>query len=338
MKKVLVTGGTGFLGSYLLRQLFKKGYELRGLRRSSSQTALVGDIYDKIEWIEGDVTDISSLEDAMKGVDHVYHAAAAVSFNSKDKTKMLQVNGDGTANVVNVALDLGIEKLLHVSSIAALGRKENQTRLDENAQWENSKLNSDYAISKFKAECEVWRGIQEGLQAVIINPTLIMGAGYWHSGTGKMFTQAEKGLMFYPQGGNGFVDVRDVAAVAIALMESDISGQRFIVNSENHLFKNAFTMMSKAFGRKAPFIKAPTWAIELMWRADNIKSVLLGVEPLVTKELARGLQTFFQYDNVKLQKAINFPFRTLEETVNNTAAVYNECKKNNLPFGLFKEN
>ena len=336
MNKVLLTGATGFLGSYILRLLLNKGYEVRAIRRNTSPMAMLQDISDKVEWIEGDVTDLPFLEEAIKDIDFVYHAAAAVSFNSKDKEKMMLVNGIGTENIVNVCLDNGVKKLLHVSSIAALGRKENVTEIDENAQWENSPLNSDYAISKFKAECEVWRGIQEGLNAVIINPTLIMGAGYWHQGTCKMFKQADKGLKFYPKGGNGFVDVRDVAEISVKLMESEINGERFIVNAENHLFKDAFTMMSKALGRKAPFVKAPDWSIELMWRADSIKSTLLGVEPLVTKELARGLQTFFKYDNSKLLKKIDHNYRSLQTIVDETSALYLENKKNNQAFGLLE--
>ena len=336
MNKVLLTGASGFLGSYILRLLLNKGYEVRAIRRNTSPMAMLQDISDKVEWIEGDVTDLPFLEEAIKDIDFVYHAAAAVSFNSKDKEKMMLVNGIGTENIVNVCLDNGVKKLLHVSSIAALGRKENVTEIDENAQWENSPLNSDYAISKFKAECEVWRGIQEGLNAVIINPTLIMGAGYWHQGTCKMFKQADKGLKFYPKGGNGFVDVRDVAEISVKLMESEINGERFIVNAENHLFKDAFTMMSKALGRKAPFVKAPDWSIELMWRADSIKSTLLGVEPLVTKELARGLQTFFKYDNSKLLKKIDHNYRSLQTIVDETSALYLENKKNNQAFGLLE--
>ena len=336
MNKVLLTGASGFLGSYMLRLLLKKGYDVRAVRRKDSSMAILNDVIDAVEWMEGDITDLSFLEEAVQGIDYVYHAAAAVSFNSKDKDKMMFVNGTGTENIVNVCLDNGVKKLLHVSSIAALGRKENITKIDENAQWENSPLNSDYAISKFKAECEVWRGIQEGLNAVIINPTLIMGAGYWHLGTCKMFKQADKGLKFYPKGGNGFVDVRDVAEVSVKLMESEISGERFIVNSDNYLFKDAFSMMAKALGRKARFIKAPDWSIELMWRADNIKSTLLGVEPLITKELARGLQTFFQYDNTKLLKHITHNYRSLQTTIDETAALYSENKKNAQPFGILE--
>jgi nucleoside-diphosphate-sugar epimerase len=334
MNKVLLTGATGFLGSYMLRLLLKKGYQVRAIRRKESPMALLQDISTEVEWVEGDVTDIDFLEEAVQGIDFVYHAAAAVSFNSKDKEKMMSVNGNGTENIVNACLDNGVKKLLHVSSIAALGRKENVTIIDENAQWENSPLNSDYAISKFKAECEVWRGIQEGLNAVIVNPTLIMGAGYWHQGTCKMFKQADKGLMFYPKGGNGFVDVRDVAELAVKLMESEISGDRFIVNAENHLFKDAFTMMAKSLEKKAPFIKAPDWSIELMWRADSLKSTLMGVEPLITKELARGLQTFFQYDNSKLLQKIDHKYRSLQTIIDETAALYLENKKNNQAYGL----
>ncbi len=333
MKKVLVTGATGFLGSYILRLFHSKGYKLRAIKRENSSTLLIKDIVDDIEWFCGDVTDLPFMEEAISGVDWIIHAAATVSFDSNDKIKMMSVNVGGTENVVNLSLEFGIEKILHVSSIAALGRKENHSIIDENAQWENSKYNSDYAISKFKAECEVWRGIQEGLKAVIINPSLIMGAGFWHLGTCKMIKQAEKGLLFYPKGGNGFVDVRDVAEISLKLLESDISGQRYIINEDNYLFKNAFSIMSSSFNQKGPKIKSPDWLIDFIWRAEGIKSIILGTEPLITKELARGLQTFFQYDNSKIRAAFNHKFRSLEETISDVVNTYQKSKIDNISFG-----
>jgi dihydroflavonol-4-reductase len=334
MKKVFLTGASGFLGSYLLRALLDKGYQVRALKRKNSPLYLIQDIADKVEWVEGDITDFPSVEEAMEGIETVYHAAALVSFNSKDKADMLKVNFQGTENIVNIALEKGIQKLLYVSSIAALGRKENMQLVNEEAQWENNKYNSDYAISKFKGECEVWRGVQEGLPAIIVNPSMIMGAGFWHSGTAKMFRQIDKGLMFYPKGGNGFVDVRDVASASIALMESKIEGERYILNAENLTFKNLFDQIAAALNKKPPFLKANDLLIDFMWRLDAFKSTLLGISPVLTKELARNMQLCFEYDNDKIKKDLGFQFRPMNQTITDTANSYLEAKKIKANYGV----
>jgi len=248
-KQVLVTGGTGFLGAYLLAYLVKKGYQIKAIKRKTSSMDLVKNIQHKIEWLEGDILDTPFLETAMKGVQQVYHAAAIVSFDPRDAAFMLKVNAEGTANLVNAALYEGVEKLVHVSSIAALGRKEFQPNINETAQWENSKENSNYAISKFKAECEVWRGMQEGLKIAILNPSVIIGAGNWKQGSCQLIQKVAKGLQFYPKGSTGFVDVRDVARAAILLMESDISGERYILNGANWSYQKFFTQTALALNQ-----------------------------------------------------------------------------------------
>ena len=334
MKKVFLTGASGFLGSYLLRALLDKGYQVRALKRKNSPLYLIQDIADKVEWVEGDITNFPSVEEAMEGIETVYHAAALVSFNSKDKADMLKVNFQGTENIVNIALEKGIQKLLYVSSIAALGRKENMQLVNEEAQWENNKYNSDYAISKFKGECEVWRGVQEGLPAIIVNPSMIMGAGFWHSGTAKMFRQIDKGLMFYPKGGNGFVDVRDVASASIALMESKIEGERYILNAENLTFKNLFDQIAAALNKKPAFLKANDLLIDFMWRLDAFKSTLLGISPVLTKELAKNMQLCFEYDNGKIKKDLGFQFRPMNQTITDTANSYLEAKKIKANYGV----
>lgn len=335
MKKIFLTGASGFLGSYLLRALVRRGYQVRALKRKSSPLHLVQDILNQVEWVDGDINDFASLEEALEGIDDVYHAAALVSFDSKDKAEMLKVNFQGTENIVNIAQEKGIRKFLYVSSIAALGRKENVKVINEEAQWENNKYNTDYAISKFKGECEVWRAIQEGLSAVIVNPSMIMGAGYWHAGTAKMFKQIEKGLMFYPQGGTGFVDVRDVAEASIKLMESDVVGERFILNAENLFFKDVFDQIAQVLQKKPPFLKAGKWLIDLMWRLDSIKSTLLGISPVLTKELARNMQLYFEYDNSKIKKELNFQFIPIAQTIAETGLSYLDAKKNKVPFNFF---
>lgn len=326
MKKVLLTGATGFVGAYLAHYLLQKGYAIRAIRRPNSPMQLVENIQHQLEWVEGDLLDPTFLEEVVQGVDQVYHAAALVSFNPRDQAKLLRVNGQGTAFLVNAALLHGVEKLLHVSSIAALGRKKNQGKIDEQAQWENNSINSNYAISKFKAECEVWRGIEEGLNAVIINPSMIMGAGFWNSGTSKMFMQVDKKLRVYPQGTTGFVDVRDVATAAIQLMESDISGQRFILNAENWSYYQLFSEMANGLGKKAPSWKMPGWMIELMWRMENFRSKALGVAPLVTKELARAMHAQYEYEGSKIQQHLGFQYRTLSETIEETCQALQQAK------------
>jgi len=221
-KITFVTGGTGFVGAYLLRYLVQEGVRVRALRRADSPMDLVAEIADKVEWVEGDILDVPFLETAMEGVDNVYHCAATVSFDPRDREHMMKVNIEGTANIVNICLSLNIRRLLHVSSIAALGREADTPHVNEAAKWSDSPLNSNYAISKFKAECEVWRGMAEGLDVVVVNPSVIVGSGYWEKGSSALFKTIGKGMKYYPAGGTGFVDVRDVARASIGLMNSDI--------------------------------------------------------------------------------------------------------------------
>ena len=250
---ILVTGGTGFLGSYLLRYLVEMGYtQIYALKRANSPMDLVLPIKDKINWLEGDILDMPFLEEAMEGKQQVYHCAAMVSFQSKDKNRLLEVNDQGTANVVNVALLKNIEKLIHTSSIAALGRNEQNDTIDENAVWEHNDFNSNYAKSKYKSEMQVWRGIAEGLTAAMVNPSLIFGSGFWHTGTPKMFQTLSKSFPFYPKGGTGVVDVRDVARFMILLMNSDVEAQRFVLNGDNLSYQQLFGLIATSTDANPP--------------------------------------------------------------------------------------
>lgn len=333
-KKVLVTGGTGLVGSYLLRYLLQKNYQVKAIRRATSPMDLVADIQQQVEWVEGDILDVPFLEEVMQDVQQVYHAAAMISFDPKQVSLMMQVNKEGTANIVNTALHCNIEKLIHISSIAALGRKEYQPNIDESAQWENTKENSNYAISKFKAEAEVWRGIQEGLSAAIINPSVILGAGYWDSGSCKIFDKVAQGLSHYPVGTTGFVDVRDVALSAIALMESDIEAERYIVNAANWSYKRLLTQLAKALQKKSPNKAAPEWVVNFMAKAEWVRSKLFNKSPLLTKETIRNLQSTYHYNNQKIQKELDFKFRPLEQTIAESALVYTKSQAQKQPFGV----
>lgn len=322
------------VGAYLLRYLLQKGYAVRALRRSSSDMALVEALQDQIEWIEGDVLDVPFLEKAMQDMDQVYHSAALISFDPRQVQAMFATNITGTANVVNAALRAGVEKLLYISSIAALGRREYQPHIDERLQWENSKENSNYAISKFKAENEVWRAYQEGLKVAIINPSTIIGAGIWSNSSCQLIRRAAKGLRYYPAGSTGFVDVRDVAQAAIAVMESDLEGERYIVSGENRSYKNLFTTLSKALGLKPPQHPIPQWLLGPVAGLERVRSALTGQSPLLTKEVIRNVQSTYYYQNDKLVDALGFEFRPLDQSVEETAAAYLESQQKGLDYGL----
>ena len=252
---VFVTGGTGFLGAHLIHHLLK-GKHIIALKRPSSNLDLLnrvfsyyGDARDKtngkLEWVEGDLLDIGKLDEQITDISEIYHAAAMVSFQPQDKAKMMHTDIIGTANLINAALNKNIRKFCHVSSIAAIGRGENNQFIDENTLSKASRRNSNYAISKYGAEREVWRGLKEGLPIVIINPSVIIGPGETKSGTGKMISVVLNGLKFYSTGCNGFVDVRDVVEIMNQLAESATNGERFIISAENLSYKEIFSMMHK---------------------------------------------------------------------------------------------
>lgn len=315
---ILVTGGTGFLGSYVLKELIEKGKKVRAIRRKSSSSFPFKNLSEKIEWVEGDVLDVVSLNVAMNGIEQIYHCAGVVAFSPKEKNNIMKVNVEGTANVVNLALENKIKKLVHASSMAALGRTEHQQLIDENTLWEESKLNSNYAISKHLGEMEVWRGINEGLNAVIVNPSVILGTGDWTNGALRFFPRVKKGMPFYSTHTTGFVDVRDVAKTMIALMESNISGERFIISSENWTYRDLFNEMAENFGVKKPLVKISPLLSSLAWRLEAVRKMITGGTPLVTRETARTVNNSFLYSNSKIKSALNYEFIPLKQTIKET--------------------
>lgn len=333
-KRVLVTGGTGFVGAYLLRYLLQAGYTVRATKRATSPMDLVADIQDQLEWVEGDILDPTFIEKAMRDMQQVYHSAAMISFDPKQVARMMKVNVEGTANVVNAALYEGVEKLIHVSSIAALGRKEFQPHIDESIQWENSKENSNYAISKFRAECEVWRAREEGLTMAIINPSTIIGAGYWKEGSCRLVQEVAGGLRYYPTGSTGFVDVRDVARAAIALMESELEGERYIVNGDNRSYKNFFSTLTQALGKNPPQWAAPNWMLNTFSRLDWVRSKLANKAPLLTREILNNVQSTYYYNNEKIIADLQFQFTPLDSCLRETAEVYKKSQGTHPSYGV----
>lgn len=319
---ILVTGGTGFLGSHLIRALVAEGKSVRALYRNQPSNRLQ-DISDKIEWVQGDILDVCTLEDAMAGVTHVYHCAAVVSFQAGDRDRLMKINVEGTANVVNMALDAGVKKLLYVSSVAAMGRAKENAAVTEDCEWQESDNNSRYAVSKYQGEMEIWRGIAEGLDAVIVNPAIILGAGFWNDGSGALLKNAWKEFPYYTTGINGFVDVEDVVKVMILLMDSGVEGERFILSAENWDYQRLFTTMAHALGKKPPHIAVKPWMAEVVWRLEKIKGMITGKHPLVTKETAKTAQLKVYYENDKVLKALpGFRFKPLDETIKEISASF----------------
>ncbi|MEX6688626.1 NAD-dependent epimerase/dehydratase family protein [Danxiaibacter flavus] len=312
MDLVLVTGANGLVGSELVQQLAGTGKRVRALyHRSKPQIQLTG-----VEWVQADILDVIELEDAMKGVSEVYHCAAIVSFSPKRRKLIHQTNIDGTENVVNACIDNNIRKLVYVSSVAAIGRKKDQEHVDEELKWDDHMHNSAYAKSKFLAEMSVWRGIGEGLDAVIVNPTVILGAGDWNKGSSELFKSIYKEFPWYSEGVNGFVDVQDVASVMIQLMESNISAQRFIVSAENISYKELFTSIANGFGKKVPHKRVTPFIAAVVWRLEAIKSFFSGKDPMITKETANTAQSKVYYDNTKLLKFLpGFYYTPLTQSI-----------------------
>jgi len=253
----------------------------------------------------------------------VIHSAAIVSFHKKEQEKMYKVNVDGTANVVNIALEKNVRRFVHISSIAALGRKADGGHVDEEKKWEESKVNTHYAKSKFKSELEVWRGISEGLNAVILNPSTILGYADWHTGSSAIFKNVYGEFKWYTPGVNGFVDVEDVAAATLLLMESDIVGERFIINGDNWPFRKLMDTMAESFGKKKPVRETTPLLLGIAWRVEKIKSFFTGKKPLLTKQSAKVAHSKTYFDNAKFLKTFpQFSFTPLEQTIRKACEKY----------------
>lgn len=309
---ILVTGATGLLGNELIRQLITQGKKIRALFYHTNPTLL----HENIEWKQVDILDIVDLEEAMTGITQVYHCAALVSFNKAQKNYLHQINIEGTKNIVNACLQEKVEKLLYVSSVAALGRIREDKPIDETMNWTEETSNSEYGKSKYLAEMEVWRGIGEGLNTVIINPTIILGASNWSKGSTEIFKTAYNEFPWFTNGTTGFVDVKDVAKAMQLLMNSNINAERFILSSETMTYKDIFSTIAKAFNKKPPYKKVTPFLAALVWRWEAIKGKLTGKHPLLTKETAKTAQTKASFNNSKLLNFLpEFKYNKIDETI-----------------------
>lgn len=309
--KIFLTGGAGLVGKELLSQLLDDGYTVRALYHSSP----IEINHPNLEKIQGDILDVVLLEEVFQGISYVFHCAALVSYDPADRYKLLQLNTIGTANIVNECIDSEIKKLVYVSSVAAIGRNRN-SMVNENMTWSEKTNNSQYGRSKYLAEMEVWRGIGEGLNAVIVNPSLILGGDDWSSGSSAIFKSAFDEFPWYSEGMSGFVDVRDVARAMILLMNSDITAQRFILSGENVSFRTIFSSIAKCFGKRSPHKKVNPTLAEFVWRLEALKARFSKKKPLLTKETARTSLSTIQFDSSKILKALpGFSFTPIEETI-----------------------
>lgn len=311
---ILITGATGFLGAELIQQLTAQGEAVRALKRRSS--IIPASIKDNalVEWFEADINDISSLEDAFENIGRVYHCAALVSFDPRDKAKLLKTNIEGTSNIVNLCAANNV-RLLHVSSVAALGNAKKGELITEKDFWEYDAHVHSYAISKYEGEMEVWRGIAEGMDAVIVNPSVIIGAAAGFEGSGALFKLVKKGLSFYTKGATGLVDVADVAKSMIALMNSKITGERFTISAENYHYQRFFAEIAKGFGVKAPAREATSWMLGIAWRAAGFASLFTGKPAGLTSDAAKSSLHESLYSNEKIKNTIGIQFKPLKQSI-----------------------
>ena len=311
---ILVTGATGFLGAELIHQLTSQNLQVRALKRKTSKIPDLIAANQLVEWVVADINEPENLADAFESVTQVYHCAAFISFDPKDKNKLIKINIEGTSNIVNLCVHHGA-RLLHVSSIAALGDAKKGEQITEKDFWEYNPHVHSYAISKYEGEMEVWRGIAEGLEAVIVNPAVIIGKNAGFTGSGAIFKLVKDGLKFYTDGATGVVDVEDVAKAMILLMNSEISEERFTLSADNLHYKDFFAAIADGFGVKAPSTEAKPWMLGIAWRAAKLASIFTGKAPALTKDAARSSFNLSYYSSDKIKKAINFEFKPLKQSI-----------------------
>lgn len=327
-----ITGASGLLGTHLALQLLRQGKQVKALRRANSDLGHMEkilkfyepekDYFGSIEWVEGDILDVHSLLDAMKGCDHVYHTAAIVSYHKSDRKMMYKVNVEGTANVVNCALESGISKMCHVSSVAAIGKSKAGQTITEETEWENSDANTHYGITKHESELEVYRGIEEGLKSIIVNPGFIIGPGDFERSSASLFTKLNEGMSFYPPGGTGFISAEDCSNAIVQLMSTDVTNSNYILVSENLSMNEIFCEVSKSLGKKIPTREATKNIMLIARIGEWIKEIITGKKALVTKETVKNASLRVYYDNLKLKNTILFQPQKISDAIELTATYF----------------
>ena len=334
---IFVTGGTGMVGAHLLYEMVLKGDKIRALIRPGSSLNRIEKIFSfynpeyqsllqRIDWVEGNILDKDSLSKHLNGIDQIYHAAAIISFDPRDREKMIHTNCMGTQNLVDLALTLGIPKFCHVSSIAAIGSPPEGIEANEDHSWRNTREHSAYTESKYLAEMEVWRAILQGLNAVIVNPSVIIGPGDWKSGSSLFFTKVRKGFKFYTKGGTGFVDIRDVTSVIITLMADDnwenLKNQRYILSAENMTFREFFNHIADNLHVKRPMYFAGNMVLKVACNLLAINRFLSGTPPSITRETVKSANKLCYYDGTRICRTIGFEYTPIEVSIKRNAAIF----------------
>lgn len=329
----LVTGATGLLGSHVVLKLLQQGKTVVAAKQSSSDLTKVKHcfsyytkdaetLFNRIKWVDLDITDVYSIEEALNGIEHVYHCAGFVSFLEKDFPKLTLLNETGTANLVNACVAKKIRSFCHASSLSTINNADYEGELSEKIFWKTSGKESSYAISKYNAEREVWRGIEEGLNAVIVNPGFILAPGFWKQSSGKIFAFCKNGNMFYTDGSTAYVDVNDVVEVMVQLMDKQIFNERFILIENSYTFKDIFTQIQQKFGRSAPSIKSGIYLLQIGRIADAIFSTITGKDRVLTTNTIRTAIGHKKYSNLKVKNALSFSFKPIKEVLNDICGHY----------------
>lgn len=313
---IFITGANGLVGSFIVRSFLLKGTEkIVALKRTNSDLSQVQDFQDKIQWVDGDILDMLMLEQQTKEAKAIVHCAGMVSFNKKDKEELYSINVEGTKNIVNTCLKNSIPKLLFISSISTFVSHKSNGAISEHVKKNMSNLSSNYAITKYLAELEVWRGNIEGLQTVIVNPSVVLGPGKWQNSSMRLFDYVWKENLFTLGGHLNCVDARDVADIVYRLYQQNITGEQYIVNAERIAYKDLFDKIAKQFNKKPPIFKVPNIAIEVLYGLDQLRSFITGKKAVVTKEIKNAAKRSILFNSAKIKKELGFEFRSVEETI-----------------------
>lgn len=321
-RKILITGANGFVGSYIARKLSgAEGYQITCLVRDHADLTLISDLLPRVNVIRGDIRDVSLMYDTVKSMDCIIHAAAEVSFSAGRKS-LISSAMDGTANLVNAALEAGTSKFVHISSVAAIGRRKPEERISEKEIFTHSKYDTDYGLAKFLAEQEVWRGNAEGLNTTILNPSMIIGAGMWEKTSLRVFAEIFQGLGYYPAGVNGWVDVRDVAEAAVRAMDPALNSKRFIISSENYSYREVFGWIAEGLGVKKPSSAIKQGLFLLVLMVDRIKSIIKGRKPLLSLASLRSTSASSYFENDRSRSELGVDYIPVQESVSQACRMF----------------